>query len=76
LNPDPAKPGLASAQALRLLKLIGLCKETAEAIASNDHATMDELERAIATAEAATHRLLADLVAGDAASGIVDVDDF
>jgi hypothetical protein len=61
---------------LRLLKLIDLCKEASEKIATNDHATMDELERALCAAEAATQRLLADLVAGDKKSGVVDLDDF
>lgn len=71
-----SKPGLASAPALRLLELIRLCKESAGKITTNDHAAMDEIEQALANAEAAIQNLLAALVAGDVKTGIVDIDDF
>lgn len=37
---------------------------------------MDEIEQALANAEAAIQNLLAALVAGDVKTGIVDIDDF
>lgn len=76
MTPRETKPATASAPALRLLDLLRLAKESAEKIVTNDHAAMDEIEAALAIAEAATQRLIETLAAGDANSGIVDIDDF
>lgn len=60
----------------RLLHLVQLCKESAEAIATNDHATMDEIEHSIAIAETATLRLLATMSATDEVDDVIDLDQF
>lgn len=60
----------------RLLHLVQLCKESAEAIATNDHATMNEIEHSLAIAETATLRLLATMSAIDDVNGVVDLDEF
>lgn len=71
------RPSTASA-ARQLVQFIRACKASVEAIATDDHATMNEIEQALATAEAAAQRLLVDIqrTAGDAPDGIVDLDDF
>jgi hypothetical protein len=70
--------GPATAAVRQLLQFIRVTKASAEAIATDDHATMDEIEQALANAETAAQRLLADLqrTAGEAPDGIVDLDDF
>ena len=77
---NPANPERASAAnaARQLVQFIRACKVSVEAIATDDHATMNEIEQALAAAEAAAQRLLADIqrTAGEAPDGIVDLDDF
>lgn len=76
----PASPDRRSTAdaARQLVQFIRACKASAESIATDDHATMDEIERALANAEAAAKRLLTDLQrkAGDAPGGVVDLDEF
>ncbi|MEZ5961387.1 MAG: hypothetical protein R3C30_13325 [Hyphomonadaceae bacterium] len=74
-NPDRQSPADAARQ---LVQFIRACKVSVESIATNDHATMNEIEHALATAEAAAQRLLLDIqrTARDAPDGIVDLDEF
>lgn len=77
-NPaNPERPSTANA-ARQLVQFIRACKVSVESIATDDHATMNEIEQALATAEAAAQRLLAEIqrTAADAPDGIVDLDDF
>lgn len=71
------RPTTANA-ARQLVQFIRACKVSVESIATDDHATMNEIEQALAAAEAAAQRLLADIqrTAGDNPDGIVDLDDF
>jgi hypothetical protein len=74
---NPERPPAANA-ARQLVQFIRACKASVETIATDDHATMNEIEQALATAEAAAQRLLSDIqrTAGEASDGIVDLDDF
>ncbi len=77
-NPaNPDRPSAANA-ARQLVQFIRACKASVESIATDDHATMNEIEQALAAAEAAAQRLLADIqrTAGETPDGIVDLDDF
>jgi len=77
---NPAKSeGATTANAARqLVQFIRACKVSVESIATDDHATMNEIEQALAAAEAAAQRLLADIqrTASEKPDGIVDLDDF
>ncbi|MEZ5957957.1 MAG: hypothetical protein R3C27_12180 [Hyphomonadaceae bacterium] len=77
-NPaKPERPTTANA-ARQLVQFIRACKASVESIATDDHATMNEIEQALAAAEVAAQRLLSDIqrTAGDKPDGIVDLDDF
>lgn len=78
-NNPAISEGVTTANAARqLVQFIRACKVSVESIATNDHATMNEIEQALATAEAAAQRLLADIqrTAVKKPDGIVDLDDF
>lgn len=78
MNAKPAAPDRSSPPAVsarRLLQLIRTCQETAETIATNDHATMNEIEQALAVAEMAAQRLLTTLLP-DSGADEIDIDDF
>lgn len=61
----------------RLLELIRLCKERTDAIVTDDHSSMDEIEHSLAVAEVATLRLIMGLNFSHSASAdVVDLDDF
>ena len=73
----PDRPSTADA-ARQLVQFIRASRARVESIATDDHATMDEIEQALATAEAAAQRLLQDIqrAAGQSPDGIVDLDEF
>jgi len=73
----PDRPSTA-ASARQLVQFIRASRASVESIATDDHATMDEIEQALATAEAAAQRLLQDIqrAAGQSPDGIVDLDEF
>ncbi|MFN3464299.1 MAG: hypothetical protein ACK4X1_09490 [Terricaulis sp.] len=56
----PDRPSTA-ASARQLVQFIRASRASVESIATDDHATMDEIEQALATAEAAAQRLLQDI---------------
>lgn len=71
------KPASSALVARHLVHTIRTCKTISETIATNDHATMDEIERALASAEAAAQRLLQDMQRQAGANDeVVDLDDF
>ena len=77
-NPaNSERPSTANA-ARQLVQFIRACKASVESIASDDHTTLNEIEQALVTAEAAAQRLLTEIqrTAGEAPDGIVDLDDF
>ena len=77
-NPASSERPSPANAARQLVQFIRACKASVESIATDDHATMNEIEQALATAEAAAQRLLTEIqrTAGDAPAGIVDLDDF
>ena len=77
-NPASSERPSPANAARQLVQFIRACKASVESIATDDHATMNEIEQALAAAEAAAQRLLADIqrTAGEAPDGIVDLDDF
>jgi hypothetical protein len=77
-NPASSERPSPANAARQLVQFIRACKASVESIATDDHATMNEIEQALATAEAAAQRLLTEIqrTAGDAPDGIVDLDDF